>query len=208
MTDSGADGKDFLIDWVHLPERAAETSLWVSLHDALLERVHLNRHSRILDLGFDVPHLREFHGFPDATRFLLRFEGVRALRVEKSVGWPGDFSVPDGTPYAEAEKLIAGNRAKSIRETVSWPEFVNRIEQEQGSTEILNPSLATGSSGVALRMFMHVNDDFYPEVFVSSERMSISLSSGEDVTLMEFLLLGKHYWDTLSAEAPSEPANG
>ena len=203
MADSEAEGKKLIVDWVNLPEDAKETSLWASLHDAELKSVRLDRLGRTLDLEFDVEHLRDFHCFADSTRFLLRFEGVHALRVEISAPWPGEFSVPADTPYAEAERLRAGYWEKSIQESAPWPEFVKQVEQEQGTTEVYQATLATGPSGLALRLSLNVNYESYPDVSVSAERMSISLSTGEDLSLHDFLQLGEFYWNDLAAGEPS-----
>ena len=54
-----------------------EESLWVSLHDGILESLTSDRLARSVVLVIDVPYIWEFHAKPDTTRFHVLLEGVR-----------------------------------------------------------------------------------------------------------------------------------
>jgi hypothetical protein len=196
MDNSGDDEKPPIADWVHLPPSATELSLWEILHDGLLTHATLDRLDRSLQLEFDIRHIREFHHLPEGTRFLLKLSRVQSIRAIYEVTWPGEFSLPDGASREHASELIREYHDKSIEEAVPWAVFSERLDREPGGAEVFEASLveAAGRS-VALRMFLHVNDDFYPELTVRAQELKISLSTHETLTLAHFLHFGESYWD-------------
>lgn len=206
MDDSNQEEPPVL-DWVHLPAGARETNLWECLHDAYLNHASLNRFERTLLLEFDIRHIRKFHELPEASRFLRQFSGVRSLRVSHGMPWPGEFFVPNETSRERSHEMILEYQAKSIEEAVSWSDFAERVAGENGLTEVFEASLAEGSgSAVALRLFLHVNDEFYPDFIVRAEGLAISLNSGRRFSLKEFLGMGEAYWEDFAERSRAKRA--
>lgn len=62
--------------------------------------------------------------------------------------------------------------------------------------EILEAALGRDEAGsVALKLFLGVNDKFYPEFIVRARQLSISLSDGSTLTLQKFMAMGEAYWE-------------
>lgn len=175
MDDSQEEKKSPIVDWIHPPHSVGELSLWDCLHDARLNSVRFDRHEKELQLEFDVRHIRKFHHLSDNARFLLRFFGVTSVRVTGA--------------------------DSSIETSIAPGEFLERLEAENGRTDTFEADLIQVPGSVALRLFLHVNDEFYPEFIVRAESLSISLSTGGALTLEEFLQLGEAYWEDFAERA-------
>jgi hypothetical protein len=169
MESPGEEMKPPIADWIHPPEGVEELSLWDSLHDAHLIRAHVDPLERTLQLEFDIRHVRKFHHLPEDTRFMLRFNGVSSVRVNSSTA---SFDV-----------------------SIGFLEFAEKVEGENGRTETFEADILRAPGSVAARLFLHVNDEFYPELIVRAECLAISLSSGKELTLEEFLQLGEAFWE-------------
>jgi hypothetical protein len=167
--ESAEEQKPPIADWVHPPAGLEELSLWDSLHDARLIHARLDPLERTLQLDFDIWHVRKFHHFPEDTRFILRFHGVISVRV-------------------------TGHSA-SFDTAIGFLEFAEKIDSENGMTDTFEADILKVPGSVALRLFLHVNDEFYPELIVRADSLTILLSSGRELTLEEFLQLGEAYWE-------------
>jgi hypothetical protein len=157
-----------VIDWVFPPASMERVSLWDCLHDAKLASVHVDSAESSLQLEFDVWHIRRFHGLDEDLRFRLQFSGVKSLRV------------------------IANGPSFDTSFTIG--EFKDRIDAEGGLTDTFEADLLRGPDSVALRLFLHVNDEFYPELIVRAKSLTVSMSSGESLSVDHFLRLGEAYW--------------
>lgn len=161
--------KSTVIDWVFPPASVEAMSLWDGLHDARLEAVRVDHAENALQLEFDCWHIRKFHGFPEGMRFRLQFSELESIRV-----------IAKEPPFETSASIT---------------EFTQSVDAENGSTDTFEADLLRGPESIALRLFLHVNDDFYPELTIRANRLSISMSSGEALSLDDFLRLGEAYWN-------------
>ena len=161
--------KSAVIDWVFPPAFMEAVSLWDCLHDAKLACVRVNDAERSLRLEFDVRHIRKFHSLPEHTRFWLQFSGLESVRVIANGSW--------------------------FETSVAIAEFTQKVDAENGFTDTFEADLLRVSDSVALRLFLHVNDDFYPELFVRAKRLIVTKNSGEAMSVEDFLRLGEAYWN-------------
>lgn len=116
-----------IVDWVNLPEGATELSLWSTLHDGDLIAIESDLLARTLTLRFDVGYVRDFHNLSEETRFVVTVSGVQSVRSLGSVPWPGDCSIPVGTPREQQEAIVAEYQSKWREESLSWADFERLI---------------------------------------------------------------------------------
>lgn len=135
-------------------------SLWDCLHDARLEAVRVDHAGKSLQLEFDAWHIRKFHSLPENTRFWLLFSGLESVRV-----------IANGP---------------SFDTSFSIEEFTQRVDTENGLTDTFEADLLQGGESIALRLFLHVNDDFYPELIVRAKRLIVTKNSGEAMSVEDF----------------------
>src|SRR6267143_4851260 len=96
-----------IVDWMNLPQGAAEVSLWAGLHDAQIVSIQSNLLARTITLHLESDHLLEFHKLPLDMQFLLRLDGVQSARVVHCAVWAGEFSIPSGATDEEQSRLVA-----------------------------------------------------------------------------------------------------
>src|SRR6266478_1633881 len=122
--------QSWIVDWMNLPQGAAEVSLWAGLHDAQIVSIQSNLLARTVTLHLESDHLLEFHKLPLDMQFLLRLDGVQSARVVHYAAWPGTFSLPDGISQEEQSRLIAEYQSKCREESLSWADLENALTTE------------------------------------------------------------------------------
>jgi len=190
-----------IFDWINLPSSASALSLWDSLHDAHIVSIRSNLLERTVTLSCEVEHLRSFHNLDEGFRFILRLDGVQSARVLRYAIWPGGCSIPVGLSREEERKLVAEYQAKWREESASWSAFESGVTREDEQIfDISDAALATSRSGlVALKLCGHLNYATYHEVFLRSEKLTISGSDGKQFELDQFQRLGEAYWEAFSS---------
>src|SRR5258708_16993180 len=111
--------QSWIVDWMNLPQGAAEVSLWAGLHDAQIVSIQSNLLARTVTLHLESDHLLEFHKLPLDMQFLLRLDGVQSARVVHYAVWPGEVSVPAGVAREEESRLIAEYQSKWLEGSLS-----------------------------------------------------------------------------------------
>src|SRR5258708_10748007 len=104
--------QSWIVDWMNLPQGAAEVSLWAGLHDAQIVSIQSNLLARTITLHLESDHLLEFHKLPLDMQFLLRLDGVQSARAVHYPVWPREYSVPAGVAREEESRLIAEYQSK------------------------------------------------------------------------------------------------
>ena len=161
-----------IADWIFLPGEAQNFSLWNTLHDGDLEAVESNLSAKTVVLRLDVPYVREHHCLPSGTRFVIRVEGVQAVRVAGSGGF--------------------GAREESR----AWAEF-----EEMRGLEVANAALGLGPDIQTLRVGVFIGHSrVYAEAFVRGERIRFLVGERE-MTAEEFVDLGEAYWKAFGRAA-------
>jgi hypothetical protein len=183
-----------IVDWVNLPEGATEFSLWSTLHDGDLTAIESDLMARTLSLRFDVAYVRDFHNLSEETHFMIVVSGVQSVRSFTSVPWPGDCSIPAGTPYEQQQALVAEYQRKWREESLSWADFERLIGN---GLEVSSATLGQASNGVALRLGLLVGGDSYAEAFVRGEDIAFSIGERQ-LTPQEFVELGEAYWEAFA----------
>src|SRR6266850_4707337 len=196
-----------IVDWMNLASGAAEVSLWAGLHDAQIVSIHSNLLERTLTLHLESDHLLEFHKLPVDMQFLLRLEGVQSARVVHYAVWPGEFSVPAGVAREEESRLIAEYQSKWREESLSWSELESALTTEcQQVVDISDAALATSpdNSLIALRITGLLNYTAYRELFLRSERLTLTRGDGHDLGISGLLKMGEAYWDAFERRRPAD----
>ena len=183
------------LDWIHLPEGVGPVSLWESLHDGELRAMSSNLLDRTLRMEFDVGYLIDFHGLAEELTFIMFLQGVRSVRVVRWAAWPGGCSIPPGATALEQEKLVADYHAKWREESESWNTFVASIAG--GDFEVSDATLVADDRELALKLGL-MQDSSYFQVFVRAEKLAVSLSDGQPLSLAEFHRLGNEYWEAFA----------
>jgi hypothetical protein len=189
------------LDWTNLPEGTATESLWECLHDGSLLEVSSDALQRTLRLTFDVEYVRDFNKLPDGVTFNLYLSGVQSVRSMRYRVWPGAApEIHAGIPRDEQSRLVAEYQSKWREESEDWCTFEDTVKADASdSPEVSNASLVAGNSGVALRMGLLMPDGSYRDVFVRASSLDFGLSDGRNLTLQDFLALGRGYWEEFTA---------
>jgi hypothetical protein len=193
-----SDDQSAICDWMNLPLSVQEVSLWPALHNAQIVSITSNLLERSVTLHLESDHLLEFHQLPLDMQFLLRLDGVQSARVLHYSVWPGEFSVPAGVSREEESRLIAGYQSKWREESLSWSELVNAVTTEcRQVIDISDATLATSpdNSSIALRISGLLNYTAYRELFLRSERLTLTRGDGQDLGISGLLKMGEAYWD-------------
>ncbi|HLX85733.1 MAG TPA: hypothetical protein VKR59_17655 [Terriglobales bacterium] len=187
------------MDWVNLPEGVETVSLWDILHDGNLLTVESDLLTRTVTLTLDVDYVRDFHGLPEDTRFVVTLSGVQSARVVRSEIWPGEFSIPKGISREDESRLVADYQSKWREESQTWSEF------ELASRDhavVLDADIAVGNSNqLALRLVVMLANGPISEVFVRAEGIKFSVGERQ-MEQAEFTALGEEYWQAFAANAP------
>ena len=183
-----------IVDWVNLPEGAAELSLWSSLHDGDLNAVESDLLARTLTLRFDVGYVRDFHSLPEETMFVVTVSGVQSVRSFNSAPWPGGCSIPPETPYEQQQAIVAEYQSKWREESMSWADF-ERLTNN--GLEVSSAALCRGLNGVALRLGLLVEGDSYVEAYIRGEEITFSIGA-RHLTPEEFVEMGEAYWEAFA----------
>ena len=200
-----------IFDWINLPSSANALSLWDSLHDAHIVSIRSNLLERTVTLSCEVEHLRSFHNLGEGFQFIVRLDGVQSARVLRYAIWPGGCSIPVGLSREEERKVVAEYQAKWREESASWNAFESVVTREDKQIfDISDTALATSPSGsVALKLCGQLNCNStqgfatYHEVFLRSEKLTISGSDGKQFGLDQFQRLGEAYWEAFSSRTKS-----
>ena len=192
-----ADDKQRTVDWVNFPDGIDTLSLWDALHDGDLLSIESDLLARTVTLRFDVGYVRDFHRQSEETRFVIVVEGVQSVRSLRSVPWPGGCSIPQGTPNAQQEMLIAEYQRKWREESQSWGDFEALTSD---GLEVSNATLGRGSDVVALQLELLVANDSYVEAYIRGEGIAFYVGDRR-VTPEEFVALGEAYWDAFAKKA-------
>lgn len=152
-------------------------------------------------MEIDVPHVRKFHGFGEGTRFVLVFQGVESVRVSVFAAWPGPVPGDAGTSHAGYARWMKEYPAKGREESLGWGDFVAAFPTN--TLDIYSAEIAPGentASTVRLVGTLQGDDDRYVTVFLRAEGVLIrQTGDGGDLTLEQFIELGKSYWKAWSA---------
>ena len=109
--------------------------------------------------------------------------------------------IPDGLSYEESEAKWAVFFAKWRQESTSGSEFEARFVGCKNSAEVFQADYAIGEDGrFALKLFLRLDDETYPEIFLRSEGLEISRSDGEVLSIAQFTSLGDAYWEAFAAK--------
>jgi hypothetical protein len=203
-----AEDQTTILDWMNLPPGAQQTSLWAGLHDAQIVSIHSDLFERTVTLYLESDHLLEFHNLALDMQFLLRLEGVQSTRVVHYAGWPGEFSVPARVSAEEQSRLIAEYQSKCREESLSWTDLENALTTEcKQVLDIADAALATSSNNfVALRINGLLNYTEFRELFLRSERLTLTRGDGQDLGIEGLLKMGEAYWDALKQRKESDPS--
>lgn len=183
-----------IVGWVNLPGDAVETSLWTTLHDGKLIAVESDLFARTLTLRFKVDYVNEFHKLPEDTRFVIVISSVKSVRSFCWAPWPGEFSIPAGTPYEEQRSMVDEYQSKGREESLRWADFERMVQDD---LEVSHAVLAQRDDGVALRMELLICGDSYVEAIVRGEKIRFSIEHRE-LTPEEFVGLGDAYWEAFA----------
>jgi len=191
-----------IVDWMNLPQGAAEVSLWAGLHDAQIVSIQSNLLARTITLHLESDHLLEFHKLPLDMQFLLRLDGVQSAGVVHYAVWPGEFSVPGGVAREEESRLIAEYQSKWREESLSWSGLESALTAEcKQVIDIADATLGTSpDNSVALRISGLLNYTSYRELFLRAERLALSRGDGQDLGIAGLLKMGEAYWDTFERQ--------
>jgi hypothetical protein len=201
-----SDDQSAIYDWMNLPPSAEQVSLWAALHDAQIVSITSNLLERSVTLHLESDHLLEFHHLPLDMQFLLRLDGVQSARVLHYSVWPGEFSVPAGVSREEESLLIAGYQSKWREESLSWSDLESAVTTEcQQVIDISDATLATSrdNSSVALRISGLLNYAAHRELFLRSERLTLTRGDGQDLGISGLLKMGEAYWDAFERRQPA-----
>jgi hypothetical protein len=192
-----AEEQTKIVDWMNLPQGAAEVSLWAGLHDAQIVSIQSNLLERTVTLHLESDHLLEFHKLPLDMQFLLRLDGVQSARVVRYSIWPGEFLVPAGVSREEESRLIAEYQSKWREESLSWSELESAVTTEcKQVIDITDATMAASAdNSVALRISGLLNYAAYHELFLRAERLTLSRGDGQDLGIAGLLKMGEAYWD-------------
>src|SRR6266850_3303964 len=202
-----SDDRSAIYDWMNLPPGTQEVCLWAALHDAQIVSITSNLLERSVTLHIESDHLLEFHRLPLDMQFLLRLDGVQSARVLHYSVWPGEFSVPAGVSREEESRLIAGYQSKWREESLSWSELESAVTTEcQQVVDISDAALATSpdNSLIALRITGLLNYTAYRELFLRSERLTLTRGDGHDLGISGLLKMGEAYWDAFERRRPAD----
>ena len=172
-----------------------ETSLWECLHDGSLKAFRHDAMSRIATLTWDVPYLWSFHSLPRQTRFEMSLEGTTEMQVLDYQPWPGATSPLIGVSWKEQEVIRKADAQNAFYTSGDWRRFSDGIATAE--YEASNASIAhsvTGDVTLSLDLAGQVTSE-YPTVQVNFKRLRIALSTGQELTLEQFLAMGAAYWN-------------
>jgi hypothetical protein len=198
-----------LVDWMNLPPRAQEISLWAGLHDAQIVSIQSNLLDRSITLHLESDHLLEFHNLPLDMQFLLRLDGVQSARVVHYSIWPGEFSIPAGTAREEESRLISEYQAKWREESFSWSELESAVTiQCEQVIDIMDANMATATdNSVALRIGGMLNYAKWHELFLRAERLTLTRGDGQDLGIDGLQKMGQAYWDAFEQRKNADPTS-
>ena len=202
-----SDDQSAIYDWMNLPPGTQEVSLWAALHDAQIVSITSNLLERSVTLHLESDHLLEFHQLPLDMQFLLRLDGVQSARVLHYSVWPGEFSVPAGVSREQESRLVAGYQSKWREESLSWSELESAVTTEcQQVIDISDAALATppDNSSIALRITGLLNYTAHRELFLRSERLTLTRGDGHDLGISGLLKMGEAYWDAFERRKPAD----
>jgi hypothetical protein len=192
-------------DWIHLPPFSDPVSLWKSLHDGELLRVHSDLLERTVVLEIDVSHMRSFHSLREETRFLLTLHDVESARVTAFMVWPGERPEMAGKLPEEQTLLVAEYQAKWREESVGWNDFVSAFPTN--TLDIYTAELAQSEHITTLQLTGSLDgdeiEDRYTTVSLRAGKLTVRQSDGLVLTLEQFIKLGEDYWEALIAKAPT-----
>ncbi|MDR3792922.1 MAG: hypothetical protein P4L03_06035 [Terracidiphilus sp.] len=165
------------------------------LHDARLERVASSPDERVVVFEFDIRYLRTFFCLPEETRFLLKCMNADLARLSEEVPWPETPYQPG--PSERQDGSAADWQAVWETAAIEWPELERRLAAEPtGPAEVLEAVAEKHMDGRwALRMGLHVNDAYYPGLYVRCSEVQVSRSDGEPLPFEQFLQMGEDYWE-------------
>ncbi len=189
------DSEERIYDWANLPDGTQTFSLWHSLHDGSLLSVTSDLLAGTVTLRFEVDYVRDFHQLPEGAHFFIALEGVQSVRALCSVPWPGEFSIPQGTPREQQSSMVDEYQAKWREESRSWAEFEGLTDK---GLEVMDATLARGANSVALKLEVMVENDSYERAYLRGEGITFIVGDRK-VTQEEFLALGEAYWEAFSA---------
>lgn len=175
---------------------AEPRSLWVILHDGLLERVRIE--DGLVSLVVDVPHVREHAKLHDDARFCVRARGLPSL-------WVAQYHAPSVPPPAGHERPAAvAWRALGTLRSIDWDAFAASLAEPDSELEILDPLLVPSGERVALTLGCeHRHSQAkYDSVELRLEAASITFAheGGEEIPLDAFEQMGRAYWEAWRAE--------
>ena len=189
---------DEVVDWANLPSDAKLLSLSHTLHDGDLVNVVSDLLARSVTLTFDVLYLRDFHHLPDDSRFVVTLSGVKSARSARSVRWPGEFSIPAGTPRDEERRLVAEYQSKWREQSQDWDDFERHIGS---GVEVSDATLAVGRTGVALKLGVLTDNDYVKAVL---RGRSVTFRIGaQELTTQQFVQFGEPYWTAFASKRNS-----
>jgi hypothetical protein len=167
-----------------------EISLWECLHDAILISTYVDAAQGTASFEFDNWYIRKFHQQSEETTYTFRFEEVSTAHLQSEI-----VNEADG-------KLIQGFQAEWCGEQVAWSDFEQRFVADGGRADVFEAELRTLEDGqVEFHSFMHVNDEFYPDLLVRAAHVTVRRSDDVELTVEEFLTLGEAYWEAFAERA-------
>ena len=199
------DREEIVADWTSLPEGVECDSLWVTLHDGLLERVQSDLEACAVTLVFYVGYVAKFNNLPDHTHFVLKLEGVSSVRAEAYCRWPAAPTVPEDATGVERRLLMVGYEPKWRRQSVDWDALEDHLLNDDVRMDVMNAELAQhgGQIGLKVEGMLLDDDDAYHSLFIHAASVSFSDTEGGVYDLNEFRVLGGRYWEAFGNRAPN-----
>jgi hypothetical protein len=181
--------------------------LWECLHDGSLESLTHDRLARTITLVVEVPYLWNFHKMPPESRFHIVLHDVFTVESLAFQPWPGETVIPGGLSWNEQQAIRTEMHAKGFLSSSDWDAFCARIEtaSEYEFSHAYMSTLATGQIMFVAELADYGAND-YTTMRITAGRINFLIDSNKEITLPEFLSLGKAYWDDFAARAPKQEA--
>ena len=174
-----------------------EESLWVSLHDGILESLTSDRLARSVVLVIDVPYIWEFHAKPDTTRFHVLLEGVRNTTALDIALWPGNSEIKQDLPWDAKEAMHKQLYEFGRLQSMDWEATATRLNSAE-DYDISAASVNRAERGfmlLKLSLMNQVTHD-YPQSQITADNIRFWVHpESRELSLDDFTAMGRQYWD-------------
>ena len=174
-----------------------EQSLWVSLHDGVLESLTSDRLARSVTLIVDVPYIWQFHALPDTSRFHVVVEHVRNTTALDFMPWPGRFEMPQSLTWDEQQVVHTKIYGQGRLQSTDWDVMAAKLQASE-DYEITNASLALAQDAslvLRLHLMNSVTND-YPQIEITGGNVCFCLHpENRELSLEQFIAMGGQYWE-------------